>query len=335
MKISASLYSDKNRSIEDLVHELDSYQIDAFHIDCNDDVSVFEDIHKINAISQTIIDLHIITETPDIYIPYLQQHPIEWVTFQYENLPKGYVFPTIAGSEMGLAIMNNTPIEVFDAYANQCSFILLMTTTPGQSGGSFNTDTFKKIRNFKNKYPDKRIHVDGGVNAEVSFILRDLGVYSSVSGSYLLKHAHIGAALYSLKAAETSSSFLIKDFMIPLEELPVLDIRACSFESIVRTMDQYKLGFTLFTDKDESLAGVTSNADLRKGILKNMQDLQAIKARDIINLHPIKTNENNSIHQMLQQIKQLPFVILFMPVVDEQNRLKGAVTFNNLIKGES
>jgi hypothetical protein len=251
------------------------------------------------------------------------------------NLPTNFTFPQIKNSEMGLAIMNDTPIDVFDQYADACSFILLMTTTPGQSGGAFNTDTFRKIRNFKNKYPDKRIHVDGGVNAEVSFILRDLGVYSSVSGSYLLKHEHIGAALFSLKVAENTSSFLIKDFMIPIEELPVLDIRQCSFESIVTTMENFKLGFVLFTDKENEFAGITSNADLRRGIIKNMQNLQAIKARDIINIHPIKTYQTYSIHEMLQQIKKLPFTILFIPVVDEKNILKGAVTFNHLIKGES
>ena len=335
MKISASLYSDKNRTIQDLVQELDRYQIDAFHIDCNDELQVFEDIKTINEISKTIIDLHIITSTPEKYIDLLHQNHIEWITFQYEQLPKDFQFPQILNSEMGLAIMNDTPIEVFDTYAASCSFILLMTTTPGQSGGKFNTDTFKKIRDFKNKYPDKRIHVDGGVNAEVSFILRDLGVYSSVSGSYLLKHEHIGSALYSLKVAENTSEFLIKDFMIPLNELPVLDIRQCSFESIVTTMEKYKLGFTLFTDKDNEFAGLTSNADLRRGIIKNMKQLQDIKARDIINLHPVTTQETYSIHQMLQQIKKLPFTILFIPVVDEQNKLKGAVTFNHLIKGES
>ena len=36
MKISASIYSNKKRSLKDLIKELDSVKIDMFHIDFND-----------------------------------------------------------------------------------------------------------------------------------------------------------------------------------------------------------------------------------------------------------------------------------------------------------
>ena len=335
MKISASLYSDKNRTIEELVRELDSYQIDAFHIDCNDDKTVFEDIKRIKTISNTITDLHLITKTPEKYTELLEQVNVDWVTYQYEELPESFIIPTISQTRMGLAIMNDTPIDVFEKYKNQCAFILLMTTVPGQSGGTFNTNTFKKIRQFKNKYPSKDIHVDGGVNNEVSFILRDLGVYSSVSGSYLLKHKHVGSALYALKAATNTAHFLIKDFMIETAELPILSIENADFKTIVTTMEQFKQGFVLFINEHQKLAGITSNADLRKGILKNIDALDKIQPSDIINTNPITTQENTSISSMLQHIKSLPFPILFIPVINEFGVLKGAVTFNHLIKGES
>jgi len=334
MKISASLYSDKNRTIEELVRELDNYQIDAFHIDSNDDTAVFEDIKTIKSISQTTTDLHLITRTPEKYTELLEQVQVDWVTYQYEELPETFVIPTLEHTRMGLAIMNDTPIDVFEKYKNQCAFILLMTTVPGQSGGTFNTDTFKKIRQFKNKYPSKAIHVDGGVNNEVSFILRDLGVYSSVSGSYLLKHQHVGSALYALKAATNTAHFLIKDFMIETAELPVLSLDKADFRTIVTTMEQFKQGFVLFIDEEQKLAGITSNADLRRGILKNLDALDKIQPADIVNTSPITTLENTTISSMLQHIKSLPFPILFIPVVDESGILKGAVTFNHLIKGE-
>ena len=36
MKISASIYSNKKRSLKDLIKELDSVKIDMFHVDFND-----------------------------------------------------------------------------------------------------------------------------------------------------------------------------------------------------------------------------------------------------------------------------------------------------------
>jgi len=37
------------------------------HIDCNDDLSVFEDIKRIRKISKTPIDLHIISSRPEAF----------------------------------------------------------------------------------------------------------------------------------------------------------------------------------------------------------------------------------------------------------------------------
>src|ERR1043165_8207700 len=50
VKISASVYSNKSKPLEELVKELDSVGVDFFHIDCNDDPSVFPDIERIHAI---------------------------------------------------------------------------------------------------------------------------------------------------------------------------------------------------------------------------------------------------------------------------------------------
>jgi len=75
------------------------------------------------------------------------------------------------------AFTTHTGIEVFDDYP-QFDFILIMATVPGQSGGVFDKINFEKIRKFRKQYPIKSIHVDGGVNGEVSFILRNMGVSS-------------------------------------------------------------------------------------------------------------------------------------------------------------
>lgn len=334
MKISASIYSNRDRPLEDQIRELDQYGIDAFHVDCNDDLSVFEDIRRIKQISKTPVDLHVISSEPEKFIEGIQKHQVDWVTFQLENLAELPDLSGLSKVQLGIAIVDSTPVSAFEPYADLCDFILLMTTTPGKSGGSFSTNTFSKIRSFRQLYPGKRIHVDGGVNNEVSFILRDMGVYSCVSGSYLMNHEHIGSALYSLKTQETPSHFRIGDFMIPKVELPVLPETNTSFAQAVTLMDQYKMGFIFFEASNGKLAGICSNADLRKGIVKNLADLNAIQLSDIINPKPVAVYEDHTIAEMLQLIKSCSFPILFLPVLKRDGSLAGAVTFNNLIKGE-
>lgn len=334
MKISASIYS-TSRDLEQVVRDLDAHRIDLFHVDCNDDPKVFDDIAKIREWSKTPVDLHIISSTPEKYFPLLEKTPVDYVTFQYEDLPGKLEIPATIKGKLGLAITAVSDIDVFDAYADRFDFILMMATIPGKSGGEFNKEIFRKIRDFKKKYPEKRIHVDGGVNGEVSFILRNMGVYASVSGSYLFKAETVGAALLNLKTHEQESHFLVKDFMLSGEEIPLLKPGERSFENVLRSIEDYALGFTILAGNDGTLEGIISNADVRKGLLKNIGKLDAISENDMTNHSPVTVNENATVIELLRLIKSKKFPITYLPVVDNENKVTGALTFFNLVKGES
>ncbi len=333
MKISASIYSNKNKSLATLVRELDDFHVDFLHIDCNDDLAVFEDIAAIKKISQTPIDLHIISSEPEKYYEKLLDIPVEYVTFQHENLKSNLQLPLCLKSKVGIAITTDTPLAVLENYKGIMDFVLFMTTTPGQSGGMFNKENFKKIRDFKNLFPDKKIHVDGGVNDEVSFVLRSMGVYSIVSGSYLV-NSDIGDALHNLRTDNIKSHISISDFMMTNDELPILSIHTSEFIDALQSIEKYNLGFTMMVNDAGKLEGIISNADVRKGLIKHIGKLDEITVKDIINYHPIKVNKDITISEMLSFIKNLKMPILYLPVVDSSDLLVGALTFNNLIKGE-
>ena len=185
MKISASIYSDKVNDLETTIELLNANHVDLIHVDCKDNLSVFEDIKVMKAKSDIPLDLHIITDNAEKFYNHIVEQKVDYVTFQYEDLKdKTLDIPSNFKGKLGLAITSNTEIEVFEQYVNQFDFILFMATIPGESGGVFDSRNFRRIRDFKKKFPGKKIHVDGGVNGEVSFILRNMGVYASVSGSY-------------------------------------------------------------------------------------------------------------------------------------------------------
>ncbi|MGZ4034759.1 MAG: hypothetical protein ACXVNN_07975 [Bacteroidia bacterium] len=334
MKISASVYSNKTKSLESLVKELDVFNVDFIHIDCNDDLSVFDDIEAIQKISKTPIDLHIISSEPEKFYPGLLKLNVDFVTFQFENLRSPLQIPKDIKSKLGLAIISPTPITVFEQYKEVMDFILFMTTTPGQSGGLFNKENFKKIREFKKGYPDKKIHVDGGVNDEVSFVLRSMGVYSVVSGSYLVNANVIGNALHNLRSNSIESHISIRDFMMAKDELPILSVHTSEFIDVLQSIEKYCLGFTMLVSDSGKLEGIISNADIRKGLIKKINNLNMISVKDVTNNHPIKINSKFTVSEMLTFVKNLRIPILYLPVVDENNMLEGALMFNNLIKGE-
>ena len=334
MKISASLYSNKEKSLEELVSDLDRCHIDYFHIDCNDNSGVFDDIRKIRTISKTPIDLHIITDKPDQYLELLKEVPVERVCFQYENLKEKISLPQISGTKWGIAFTSETDIRCFEEYRDECDFVLIMTTTPGQSGGKFPKASFQRIRKFRNQFPGKEIEVDGGVNDEIGFILRMLGVQSVVSGSYLVNHESIPEALLHLRSSVIHSDFRVKDFMIERSEAPIVS-DGSSVHGIIQTIENFKLGFAIVEDDDQHLIGISSNADMRKGILRKFEDLNELAPNDILNKKPAVIQEEATITEMLNFIRSKKFLISYLPVLNSENKLTGAISFINLIRSES
>ncbi len=335
MKISASIYSDKNKEILDTIKDLNDSHVDYIHVDCNDNLNVFADIETIQRNSHIPIDLHIITADAGRFYPALEKFDIDFVTFQYEDLTnKKLQIPKEFTGQLGLAITTNTDISVFEDYKEDFDFILFMATVPGQSGGKFDPINFRKIREFKSKYPDKKVHVDGGVNGEVSFILRNMGVDASVSGSYLFNSTNINSALLNLKLNEIESHFLVGDFMRDLSESPVVYEHELSLKTALEKMAAGKLGFVMVLGEDDKMRGIIGNGDLRNGLLKNIKDLNDIKVAEIINENPLTINRNYTVFQLLRFIKNQNRPVLYLPVINDAGQAVGTVNFMNLIKGE-
>lgn len=335
MKISASLYSATNQDLPSLVQELDALNLDYFHIDYfeGQEAKVKKDIAAIQHISDTAIDLHAIGADSKGFFELADECAVSQLTLQLENLKNELVVPKRRDYKFGLAIVNETSIDALAQYAEDLDYILLMTTTPGKSGGKFAKDSFERIRRCRKMYPKLPIYVDGGINAEVSFILRLLGVSQAVSGSFLVNNNNIAAAISDLRFHQKGSDFLLQDFMQNKEDLPILDKATADFETVVSAIEEFKMGFVLYENL-QGFQGITSNADLRKGILKNIQDLNQIRVEDLINASPVTISDQATTYEMISLIKSCAFPILFLPVVDENKHLKGVITFNELIKGE-
>tara|TARA_B100000287_G_scaffold130459_1_gene122600 strand:+ start:4427 stop:5440 length:1014 start_codon:yes stop_codon:yes gene_type:complete len=337
MKISASIYSNNDRSLEILIKDLDKYNIDMFHVDFNDkkiDIKkVEDDIKKVRKISNKPIDLHIISDNPNKYSQFIIKYEIEFVTYQLENIIEELEFPNSDKTQYGIAITSDTEISEFENFKNYCDFILLMTTTPGESGGKFNKINFKKIRDFKNAYPSKKVHVDGGVNDEIAFILRIHGVKSVVSGSYLV-NGDIAKSLLELKSSISSSGIKINEFMLDRNESPIVNDKS-KMDEVLSTIEKFDLGFTCVENSKMEFVGIISMADIRKSLIKNIKDFKILKAEDILNKNPIIVKQSDSINNMLKTIQNNNFLISFIPVTNETMKLVGSVTFFNLIKSES
>ena len=337
MKISASIYSNKDIPLRELVNELDSVKIDMLHIDFNDEKTeiykIENDIKEIRKISSTPIDLHIISKTPSKYNDFIKKNKIEFVTYQLENINEEFTIREINQTSFGLAITSNTDFKLFKNYEKFCDFILLMTTTPGESGGSSNHINFKKIRDFKSLFPNKKVYVDGGVNDEIAFILRILGVSSVVSGSFLVKN-NIPKSLLKLRSSIINSKLKVKEFMISKDESPIVSVNSSLIEILVE-IEEYNFGFTLVENENKKFIGIVSMADIRKYIINNQDINLKENIKNVINKNPIVIYDDDDINKMLETTQNREFLISFIPVLNKKNKIVGCVTFFNLINSES
>lgn len=335
MRISASVYADQRKDLAATVHDLEAHGADMLHIDCHGEAQIFEDICAVRSMTRLPIDLHLIVPHPQQFEEQLRRTPVDHLTLQYETLASDAVLPTEGHRHLGMAFSEGTDPAAFAPFAPQCDFVLIMATTPGVSGGVFQATSFRTVREFARLYPSHRLHVDGGVNAEVSFILRNMGVWCAVSGSYLFKETTLGGAMLKLKSGMTESHFCVRDFMRTLDETPHLRHKGLSTERILRSIEEMRLGFTLIMDDNGLLIGMVSNADLRRGMLNHMDHLAALGPQHLINPRPIAVSQSLTVKELLSHIRRQPIPINYLPVTDDEGMLVGCLTFNDLIKGEA
>jgi predicted transcriptional regulator len=95
-----------------------------------------------------------------------------------------------------------------------------------------------------------------------------------------------------------------------------------------------QLGFCIVVGDNNQFRGLISNADVRKGLIKQLDNLSNVDALSMVNENPVTVNEENTVNEMLNLIKKCPFPVMYLPVINKDSSATGIVTFVNLIKSE-
>ena len=83
----------------------------------------------------------------------------------------------------GIALNPSTPKEAIEDVVSEADMILVMSVEPGYCGQSFHENAIDRVREYREKYPDKLIEVDGGVSTSNSEKLIQAGADILVAGS--------------------------------------------------------------------------------------------------------------------------------------------------------
>jgi arabinose-5-phosphate isomerase len=121
----------------------------------------------------------------------------------------------------------------------------------------------------------------------------------------------------------------VKNIMRSGVEVPATGLNA-SHAEVLAEVDRKKIGFTTVCNEDGQLAGMITDGDLRRALLKWNKDVFAKKAHEIMSKDPKTIAENCLASEALKIMET--YSISALLIVDSSNRPVGLIDLKDLLK---
>lgn len=200
VKIAPSILAADFASLKEEIVSVEEAGADMIHVDVMDghfvpNITIGPMIVEASRRSTALpLDVHLMIEQPEHYIPAFVQAGADIVTVHAEACP--HLHRTVhlikeQGAKAGVAINPHTPVDVLKHIVEDIDLVLLMTVNPGFGGQSFIQGVLQKITAVKTMAKETNeniwIEVDGGVDGETAPMCIQAGANLLVAGSYVFK----------------------------------------------------------------------------------------------------------------------------------------------------
>ncbi|RDW17882.1 ribulose-phosphate 3-epimerase [Oceanobacillus chungangensis] len=214
LKIAPSILSADFAKLGDEIKDVEKGGADYIHVDVMDGHFVPNItigpliVEAIKPVTTLPLDVHLMIENPDPYIPIFASSGASIITVHQEactHLHRTIQLIKQHNVKAGVVINPATPAEVLLPILADVDLVLLMTVNPGFGGQSFIESVLKKIelvsawrKEFGLSF---EIEVDGGVNAETAKLCTDAGADVLVAGSAIFNRENRQEAIQAIRVA--------------------------------------------------------------------------------------------------------------------------------------
>ena len=147
-------------------------------------------VEAVRKITQLPIDVHLMIENPDLYIPEFAKAGAAWISVHAEtciHLNRTLQVIRNLGVHPGVVLNPATPLNQLEWILESIDYVLIMSVNPGFGGQSFIPNTIEKIIQLKKMVSDRKlpvmIQVDGGINSKTIKAVSQAGADNFVAGS--------------------------------------------------------------------------------------------------------------------------------------------------------
>ena len=148
------------------------------------------------------LDVHLMIENPDRYIPDFMEAGADLVAVQVEaclHLHRTVQMIKECGAKPGVVLNPSTPLTAIEWILEDVDFVMLMSVNPGFGGQKFIPATLEKISQLRamitNRGLSTLIEIDGGVNAATIGDIAAAGADVFVAGSAIYGTEDYAAAI--------------------------------------------------------------------------------------------------------------------------------------------
>ena len=214
VKIAPSILSADFSRLAEEIKEVEAAGADWIHVDVMDGHFVPNItigpliVDAIRPHTSLPLDVHLMIENPDAYIPQFAKAGADIITVHQEaciHLHRTLYHIKDQGVKAAVSLNPATPISLIQHVIQDVDMVLLMSVNPGFGGQKFIVETINKIQELKVLLEEKdlvervEIQIDGGINGETAQKVVAAGATCLVAGNAVFGQKDRVAAIRTIK----------------------------------------------------------------------------------------------------------------------------------------